>query len=390
VNYAAAIAARLGVDTKPFSTGMNQAAQDGKRAGDKISEGVNRADRSMGSLLKSGPRVAHQISNFSQQMVGGADATQLFAGALNGLERSLKLPLGSLAGLAVLGVVISKMDQANDAAINFSKGCKNLGELGIDALDKKMEEAADLNRSGFGKFVRMLTGAQQMIEQSIVNIAAARERALHESALGLGRDAYVSELGNAGDSSGAKRQKLADKQKTERESFIGKQDQEVIEAILRKQEAERKTLELEIAQEQTKRTQLQLEEALGQKEKERLARLEDIAAQKKQDDRAKLSLGELAAGPTYADQNHASLQAIYASTRAREAQGLDEKAKDQTLNQADLAGAGATLNQSDTVRNGIETLKDSDKTTAFKSALAVTEASLASIVANTAKPIVNR
>jgi hypothetical protein len=159
LNYADTIAGRLGVDTKPFSDGMNTAARDGKRAGDKIAEGMNRADAAHGSLLKSSARVGHQISNVARQMTSGADAADILSTSLEAIGRSMKLGLGAISALFVGGLLIGEIAKAAKAAEKLHAEIMGLVAAGPDArfetLDKlisKLEEvrkkSAELKSQG--------------------------------------------------------------------------------------------------------------------------------------------------------------------------------------------------------------------------------------------------
>lgn len=77
---------------------------------------ANRATDGMQKLLGSNKRVAHQITGFSREILSGASAADVFANSLEGVERSLKLPLGALAGLGVAAVAISKYSEMVDKA----------------------------------------------------------------------------------------------------------------------------------------------------------------------------------------------------------------------------------------------------------------------------------
>jgi hypothetical protein len=109
----------------------------------------------------------------------------------------------------------------------------------------------------------------------------------------------------------------------------------------------------------------------------------------KAEEKTKLSLSDLAGGPGYDKQNSASLQAIYNAQQAREVQRLEAQAKDQMLNQNDFAGAQDSLSRAENIRNGISSLKDSEKTHEFMDALDASQR-LKNIETNTGKRLVNR
>src|SRR4051794_34409227 len=105
---AASIIARLGLDTSGFRSELASAATQAGQAAGKMSGAFNKSAAAHENLLASNHRVARQIQNFSRDLASGADATQLFSAGLEGLERSLKLPLGALAGLGVGAVAFSE------------------------------------------------------------------------------------------------------------------------------------------------------------------------------------------------------------------------------------------------------------------------------------------
>lgn len=348
---------QLNANASHISTVMRQAMQDVNTGTGAIVNGFNRADLAHGNLLKSNARVAARIGRFTQELTSGADATQVFAGALEGLERSLKLPLGSLAGLAILATVVVWMDKANDAAINLSKSCRDLSNTGLDELNKKAEEVTDLNRPGFGKFVRMLTGAQQLVDQAGENVEHAKDMARGRISRGLRQSGYVTELENRGDTSGAKRQKLADEEKAERDSLIGKADKDILYALDQKYEALRRNLDIEIREAET-------EERL-------LATTKARAAEDKIRERTHLSLAELADVPDVVSSS-VSYERWKASQDAKKVMDLEAQGEPARQN-FDPDKARALFKQADDLRNSISDLKPSEKSQEFKAALDTSE-----------------
>lgn len=112
----AAIIARLGLDSADFRKGLQQAVQDTQAAHNRMAEAAHGTTAAHEHLLGSSHRVARQIGTTAQKMLSGGSAADVFSTALEGLERSLHLPLGALAGLGVLAVGIEKFHEYAEEA----------------------------------------------------------------------------------------------------------------------------------------------------------------------------------------------------------------------------------------------------------------------------------
>jgi hypothetical protein len=109
MNYAATIMARLGLDTKGFS------------------DGIQRADGHTQTLLKSSARVGHQISNFARTLTSGASAADVFSVGLEGIGRSLKLSLGAISSLFVGGLIVGEIAKAAKEVTDLHNRIMSLG-----------------------------------------------------------------------------------------------------------------------------------------------------------------------------------------------------------------------------------------------------------------------
>jgi hypothetical protein len=149
MNYAATIGARLGVETKPFSDGMNKAANDGQRAGDRIAASTNRAAGAHDNLIMSSHRAGHNIANVAREMINGADATTVFGTGLEALGRVLKVSLGVIAGLFVGGMIAIEIAKASKEMTKLHNEIARLGDtsdLRLEAFDKLSARLTEIRK----------------------------------------------------------------------------------------------------------------------------------------------------------------------------------------------------------------------------------------------------
>lgn len=77
-----------------------------------MSGGFGRLDTAHGNLLRSAPRVAHQLQNLSRDIVAGADATQILGSGVEALAHSFNLGLGAIAAGYIGGALIGQIAKA--------------------------------------------------------------------------------------------------------------------------------------------------------------------------------------------------------------------------------------------------------------------------------------
>jgi hypothetical protein len=387
MNYAAAIAARLGVDTKPFSDGMNNAATIGQRAGDKIAQGTNRAAKAHDQLAIKTRGASRAIHTFAQDLANGADAAQIFSDGLMGIGKSLGLSLGALAGLGIGAVAVGKIAEIReeyrklDEALKqvykdalLSGDFKTLGELEQQA--KKAEEAIKSLQDRID--ARSMDAPDAGIFQRIKDLFARAPIFLQDipGALGMGAEDKASLAGANADRDKLQYQKL-DKRRARSDAkasgdYLGTKANELQNAH---DEANPAVHEL---------TQAAIE--LHQAFKDLAA---DVTAKRRE--RAGMTLGELAATPQIATAGMTRDQWLDGQ-KARQAQSLDAQAEEARRNNRPDE-AQDLWNKSAAIKSDIGNLKPSELTPdALKGALTVTEDMLRQIVANTAggKTLVNR
>jgi hypothetical protein len=119
----------LTANTSSVAADMGRAVAAVNAGSAQMVQSLNRADAAHTNLLKSPARVAHQISSMSQTMLSGADATTTLVQGLDSLERSLKLPLGSLAGLAIGAVAIKSVADYRDEWTKLIAEMEKAGKL---------------------------------------------------------------------------------------------------------------------------------------------------------------------------------------------------------------------------------------------------------------------
>jgi hypothetical protein len=334
MSFSAELRAFLGLDTKGFTAPLRQAAQETQSAGNSIEQSFNRSGAAHENLLASNHRVARQFQNFSKDLLSGASAADVFSSGLEGIERALRLPLGALAGIGIgavavqqLGKVIAEYKKLNEEVdkLNQSKPApafqtlENLAKT-ADEADKKFEQLSKRLRDAQIPFsitglIESLTGGKTPAEKKETGVTRVEAR------VGEVEKARVkNDLRDQPD--------FVQKAAAIEEKFF-----DVVQRL-----GQRGVVELD-------------------RELENLAK--DIA--RTRSDVLKLSLDQLAAGPNFGDQNHASLQAISNADQARQVKDLEDRARDLVLNQGDIAGAAQLRGRAADIRNGIGTLKDSEK-----------------------------
>ncbi len=353
MSLAGEIMVRLGLDTKGFSSGMNQAAQEAQRGGAAMERGLNRATAAHGNLLKSNARVAHQISNFSREMVSGADASQIFATGLEGLGRSLKLSLGALSGIFVGAVVVGNIYKAVEAA---QKLRKEIADLGEDAGSGKFATLDAL----IARLDKIKVKSQELADQHQKNVDALASSGPVTARAVSAENSDYERLKRIADESGhATQREIAEKR---RRKLAAKDDK------FAKFDRHNSDEYMEAATPGSPKENQLLAEVIA---KDLADGLKDLikTIMEKASEKTKLTLSQLSEGPGFGDQNKSSLKAIYESEQARKAVALDKQGDELMKNQGDYAGAYALHGQAEQIRNGISGLKDSEKTTEFKDAL---------------------
>src|ERR1041385_5199541 len=103
----------LGLELGAFQDDLNRAFSQfqQKMAGINSSSGVatggvDRLTRGHDRLFTSSHRVANRIGELTRVLSSGGSAADAMGVAIEGLGRSLNLPLGILAGLAAVGVLV--------------------------------------------------------------------------------------------------------------------------------------------------------------------------------------------------------------------------------------------------------------------------------------------
>ncbi len=110
---------KAGVDAAGVRQGVKEAVQEVEK-GTKAVEAAN--GRSGGGIkLKSSNRVAHQITNVTQAFLAGSSAADILGVSVVALEKSLRLPLGTLAGLGVGLLVFEKMRESAKELDEFNR-----------------------------------------------------------------------------------------------------------------------------------------------------------------------------------------------------------------------------------------------------------------------------
>lgn len=189
----------LGLDAREMYQELNNAAVRFNQAASRIEGGSNRAAHASDGLLVSNHRVARQISNFSQELIRGGSAADVFAAGLEGVERSFRLPIGSLAGLAIGAILFTEIHKTNAEAEKLHEEIEKIVHSGtgnpryqaLESLNKQLDDAKqkleELNKhreSGFTNALRFIgsshifggKGFDAVQEQDAKDDAAARAK----------------------------------------------------------------------------------------------------------------------------------------------------------------------------------------------------------------------
>ncbi|MEY2500585.1 MAG: hypothetical protein QOI07_919 [Verrucomicrobiota bacterium] len=99
----------LNADASQVRAEMNAAVAAVNTGTSGMIGGFSRGELAHGTFLKSNAKVAHQVENLAHSMLYGADSTTVMVTALEGLGRSVKIPLAPLAGLFIGATVIKSV-----------------------------------------------------------------------------------------------------------------------------------------------------------------------------------------------------------------------------------------------------------------------------------------
>jgi hypothetical protein len=141
---AATITARLGLDIKGFQDGLAKA----NTAAQKHAGSVNAASGAHDRLLTSSHRVASRVGELARTLASGGSAADAMGVAIEGLGRSLNLPLGALAGLAATGVLVQQIYKTQTEAEKLRADISKISEEGhinprfesLETLKSRLEE----------------------------------------------------------------------------------------------------------------------------------------------------------------------------------------------------------------------------------------------------------
>lgn len=427
-NFAASIIARLGLDTAGFRSELSNAARDAENAHGRIGGAASRSTGAQENLLRSNHRVAKQIHNFSRELLSGANASDVFATGLEGLGRSLNIPLGTLAGLGIGAIAVSKISSVIDEYKKLNEEVDKLarprGEPGDrtlasveESLTKTTEALARLKKEagqgGIGGFFRDLLrsfgGGNARPGESEFGgvrrrrsdqIGALEEGQLADSAARTAKEARKNDITQSDIPDFLKKAATLIDSFREKIAETGtpgspKESQTLSIEFRRELGLELDKIAKDIANARRERVQATLEEVSGRPDTGALLE-EKRAAQREVDQaRAELSNARRGGGTTSDAQtkldaaetklvvatktlgdalNKFSLIALHEGSQARDAQSeiaLSKQSRDTIGGKAGLEEAQHHINRADELKNGIESLKDSEKdlTGAFKGAL---------------------
>ncbi len=155
--------ARLGLDTADFKKGLQDAGQAARAAHGTMADATKRNSEAQEHLLASSHRVAGQIGQFSKNLIAGGNAADIFSAGLEGVEKSLHLSLGTLAGLSIGAVLVEGIFKAKEEAQKLHEEIERLTSTGggsaqfetlsalnaqLDEAKKKLEELSKLEGPG--------------------------------------------------------------------------------------------------------------------------------------------------------------------------------------------------------------------------------------------------
>jgi hypothetical protein len=376
------------------SLGLNASEMYGelKNAEQKFSQGCSRMGsstdgliRSNSGLFRSSHRVAAQIHSVSKEMLSGASAGDIFGASLEGMGRALNLSLGTLAGLAIGAVVVTKLYKIREefrllqvelkkvhAEASKSGDFQTLSQLQASAKNaedaiKKLQERIT-NRSSW-----TLATVGQAFKDAAVNLFNPKAGLNAPEADVAARNRAQSDQDKIWGSEIDKRRRRSDAGQASLDGAAG---------------YEEKANKLQIAHDEANPAVHELNQAAIE-----LKLAFDQLAKSVSDkhlDRAGMSLKELAGMSPDVVGNDVPYAKWKASQDAKKAMGLEAQGESARAN-FDPEGAHNLFNQAGAMKEGISDLKPSEKMNAdFKGALLVSEGFLATIAANSSKGGVNR
>lgn len=139
-NVTASIIATLGLDKSGFTQGMSEAAREAERAAGQFTKSGNISAESQDRLYTSSHRVASQMTNVTREMLSGASAGDVFAAALEGAGRSLRLSLGALAGIEIGGAILKHVVDVRAAYVKLREEVEKLNSIKPDSRFEALEQ----------------------------------------------------------------------------------------------------------------------------------------------------------------------------------------------------------------------------------------------------------
>ncbi len=252
----------IGGNAESFRTEMARAVQDAEHGFRRMHGTAGEANEKM---LVSSHRVAHQISTVAGELIRGGGAADVFAAGLEGVERSLHLPLGALAGLGIAAIFAEQMGKAREEVQKLADELHNLStdasesprfksledmNRGLEEMKKKIEEL----RTQDNFFKNPNVWLYEHIAEGAGNAKARREQELQEAREGqsdllkgvvdrTNEGAGESEAKNRLGDFAAERAKLErefDETKAKRLAAVGPQDdaKDLIDAMNRQHAAD--------------------------------------------------------------------------------------------------------------------------------------------------------
>jgi hypothetical protein len=126
------VSVELGLDAASFDKGLATAGQNLGAFGGRAAGSLRGVTDAGENLLRSNHRVATQIHRFSQDLLSGADASQLFTTGLEGIGRSLNLSLGALAGIGIGAAAVQQISKIIAEYKQLHKEAEAVADLQVD------------------------------------------------------------------------------------------------------------------------------------------------------------------------------------------------------------------------------------------------------------------
>jgi hypothetical protein len=146
MSFAATIMARLGLDTKGFTDGMRTS----NAVVDQHERKINNTGRAHDNLLRSSHRVSRQLENFNRTLLSGGDAADVLAVGLEGIGRSLNISLGALAilgagavGLVQIHKLTAEFEKINTEVEKLLKFDANPDFKSLSALEQHLSKIGE-------------------------------------------------------------------------------------------------------------------------------------------------------------------------------------------------------------------------------------------------------